>query len=820
MTNELKISLCRFHVKDSSKLLLVGNFEKNSMENNQIKITLDGRDTSYTVDDRKKVVGGARTRTGNVVTKDFFLWISLPENWAEKKKLCVFNIEEDKKKKVYTMSVGRIKHLQNQLPRYIESYNMKETGFVISGWYIGSENTQVRFYDESNQELIPDFKTRTRKDVVRAYPECTEKDAVGFEASYHVGNANRVKVVFEDGNKLSDCVVEFQPSLCQRVQKKVAQVCEKTELYYHQYGFWATVLRMLDKLTHRESISYKKWLRRHYPSQAILDMQRQHEFDYQPKISIVIPLYKTPQKYLDELVQSVKAQTYANWELCLSDGSGENSPMTEILKAYEAEDERIKVAHNEKQLHISDNTNAALAISTGDFIAFADHDDLLAPHALYECVSELNEDPTIEILYSDEDKIDMNGKEHFMPHMKPDFNIDLLRSGNYICHLFVVKREIYDTVGNLRHEYDGAQDFDFTLRCVETSKHIKHIPKILYHWRAHKDSTAENPESKNYAYESGARAAQAHFDRLGIKATVVQSIHKGVYRTKYELEEQPLVSIIIPNKDHIADLKKCISSIEKKSTYHNYEIIVVENNSTEPETFEYYKTIEKECSKVKVLYWQGTGFNYPAINNYGVEHSKGDYVLLLNNDTEVVNDDWLEELLGYCMRADVGAVGARMYYEDGTIQHAGVIVGLGGVAGHAFAGSVPEDPGYCARIHMAQNYSAVTAACMLIKKAVYEQVGGLDEKFAVAFNDVDLCLKIREAGYLIVYNPYVELNHYESKSRGFEDTKEKVQRFNSEVELFKTRWHDFLQKGDPCYSPNLTLDKHDFSLNVHANKVK
>ncbi len=518
-----------------------------------------------------------------------------------------------------------------------------------------------------------------------------------------------------------------------------------------------------------------------------------------------------------EMIESVRNQSYRNWELCLSDGSGEGSPIAHILKKYEQEDERIKVVYNKEQLRISENTNEALKVCTGDYIAFADHDDLLAPNALYECVYLLNKDPETEILYTDEDKIDMNGKEHFMPHFKSDFNIDMLCSTNYICHLFVVKRDVYEKAGMLNPEFDGAQDYDFVLRCVEKSDKIRHIPRILYHWRAHKNSTAENPESKNYAFVAGRRAIQAHYDRMGIPAEVEETEYKGIYRSKYRITDNPLISVIIPNKDHIADLEKCICSLEEKNRYQNLEIIVVENNSEEEETFAYYKELEQRYPNVKVLFWEEKVFNYPAINNFGAEHASGEYLLFLNNDTEVVNEDCIEELLGYCQRSDVGAVGARLYYDDGTIQHAGVIVGLGGIAGHPFSKAVHEDPGYFGRIIMAQDYSAVTAACMLVKKSVFQQVEGFDQGYAVAFNDVDLCLRIRKAGYLIVYNPYAEMNHYESKSRGYEDTEEKVKRFNSEISLFEKRWKKFLEHGDPYYNPNLTLDDGNFGLNLHAN---
>lgn len=417
------------------------------------------------------------------------------------------------------------------------------------------------------------------------------------------------------------------------------------------------------------------------------------------------------------------------------------------------------------------------------------------------------------VIYSDEDKMTMDGNKFFQPHFKPDFNIDLLCTVNYICHLFVVKRDIIDMVGMLRSEFDGAQDYDFIFRCTEQAgrEHICHIPRILYHWRCHEDSTAENPESKLYAFEAGKKAVQAHYERIGVKARIQQGEFLGLYRTQFIRDYDPLISIIIPNKDHIDDLKRCIDSIEQKSTYKNLEYIIVENNSTEDQTFAYYKKLEKSNPRARVVYWDGV-FNYSAINNFGIREANGEYLLLLNNDTEIINEDCLEELLGYCMREDVGAVGARLYYEDDTIQHAGVVIGFGGIAGHCFVQQKRGVTGYCHRIICAQDYSAVTAACMMVKRKAYEDAGGLSEKLQVAFNDIDFCLKLQRAGYLVVYNPYAELYHYESKSRGLEDTPEKVARFNREIKTFEERWPEILRDGDPYYNPNLTLDSQDFSL--------
>lgn len=567
------------------------------------------------------------------------------------------------------------------------------------------------------------------------------------------------------------------------------------------------------KNKNKAAVIYQKWLPKHLPSKAELEHQRKEHFSWEPTFSVVVPLYKTPEKYLRALVESLQAQTYGKWELCLSDGSGADSPIRELLKQLQKEESRIKVIDHQEKLQISENTNAAIEAATGEFVVFADHDDELTANALYECVKVLNEKPETEVLYSDEDKMTMDGHKFFQPHFKPDYNVDLLCTVNYICHLFVAKKTLIDEVGMLRREFDGAQDYDFIFRCVEHAgaEKIHHIPKILYHWRCHEDSTSENPESKLYAFDAGQRAVQAHYDRIGVKVEVSKGEFLGLYRTKFLRDYDPLISIIIPNKDHIDDLKRCIDSIEAKSTYTNYEYIIVENNSEEKETFAYYEQLEAVNPKVHVVYYKGH-FNYSAINNFGVQYAKGEYFLLLNNDTEIINDDCLEELLGYCTREDVGAVGARLYYEDDTIQHAGVVIGFGGIAGHCFVQQKRGFTGYCHRIICAQDYSAVTAACMMVKREAFEKVGGLSEELQVAFNDIDFCMKLRQAGYLIVYNPYAELYHYESKSRGLEDTPEKVARFNQEIATFEKRWPDILKNGDPFYNPNLTLDSQDFSL--------
>ena len=821
MKNKFYVTACRFHTKTENKLLITGWFHQNTIGENQLLVCLDKKKLRFSIEETEVGRSTMKMKDGILITKQYFLWVDLPAVWRNCRCLEVKNFYQGIGNTAYSVRVPKLKRFEKKMPEHIDEGTVGKDGFEISGWYIDNGEMKVRVYDLSGRQYPVEIKRKDREDVKQAYPENTEEEIVGFDASYQGSAPEKIRVRFEDSSRYVDETVTLLPSPAMKGYAFAKKAGKKVLVYYQQFGVKATVLRAFDKLTGRETLSYKAWFKRQTPTKEALKAQREREFAYAPKISIVVPLYRTPETYLTELIESVKKQTYGNWELCLSDGSGEDSPIAGLLARYEAEEDRIKVVSHKEPLKISENTNAALEIASGDFIAFADHDDLLAPNALYECVNLLNNEPSTEMIYTDEDKVDMSGKEHFMPHFKSDFNIDLLRSVNYICHLLVVKREVFEAAGMLAPEFDGAQDYDFILRCVEKTSEIRHIPKVLYHWRAHKDSTAENLGSKDYAFEAGRKAIQAHYDRTGIPAEArkMQINDLYFYRSKYRLTESPLVSVIIPNKDHTADLDKCIRSLEEKNAYKNIEYIIVENNSEEKETFAYYEELEKRCPRAKVLYWEEKRFNFPAINNFGAKHASGEYLLFLNNDTEIMNEDSIEELLGYCMRKDVGAVGARLYYEDGTIQHAGVIVGLGGVAGHAFPAYPHDAVGYFGRIVMAQDYSAVTAACIMVKKSVFEETGGFDEGFAVAFNDIDLCLKIREKGWLIVYNPYAELSHYESKSRGYEDTEEKVKRFNSEIDLFLKKWKGFLEQGDPYYNPNLTLSRGDFSLDVDVNKM-
>ena len=579
--------------------------------------------------------------------------------------------------------------------------------------------------------------------------------------------------------------------------------------YLKHYGpkeFWIRLCERMEP----EEVPYGPWFEKHKPSAEELERQRKKKWKNPPLISVAVPAYRTPPGFLEQMILSVKEQTYPHWELCIVNASRGEDGMEQVLGRYAGGDERIRVKNLEENLGIAGNTNEALEMARGEFVGLLDHDDLLAPQALFRIAEALTADPQADAVYTDEDKVTTDLSEHFQPHFKPDFNLDLLRSNNYITHFFVVRTRLAREAGGFRREFDGAQDYDFIFRCTEEAKKVLHVPEVLYHWRTHKASTADNPASKMYAFEAGKRAIEAHLARCGQEGTVSLRKDLGFYRVEYPVQGEPLVSILIPNRDQKETLEKCLNSIWEKSTYNNYEILIVENNSSSPEIFNYYREIEKRPG-VRILTWK-EGFNYSAINNFGEKSAAGDYLLFLNNDVEVINPRWIEELLGNCQRKEVGIVGAKLYYPDDTIQHAGTVIGIGGIAGHAFLNMPRSRTGYLHKASLQMDLSAVTAACMMMKRQVFEQLGGFEERLSVAFNDVDLCLRTVQAGYLVVYNPEVELYHYESKSRGAEDSEEKVRRFQEEIEFMRCRWMDLLKKGDPYYNRNLTLSKWNYSL--------
>lgn len=595
-----------------------------------------------------------------------------------------------------------------------------------------------------------------------------------------------------------------------RMLKKLSPyTIQKGFRYLKHYGpkeFWIRLHERFEP----EEVPYGPWYQAYVPDQETLEAQKKHKFDYRPLISIAVPAYQTPVEFLKQMIESLISQTYPEWELCIANASPDNEEMQRVLADYSAKDSRVRFCNLKENLGIAENTNRAFSMAKGEFMGLLDHDDLLAPNALYEIVQALQGHPQADALYTDEDKVTTELDEHFQPHLKPDFNLDLLRSNNYICHFFVVRRSIVEKAGGFRKEFDGAQDYDFIFRCTENAREVLHVPEILYHWRTHKASTADNPASKMYAFEAGKRAIEANLERTETKGVVSHTQDLGFYRVKYPVQGKPLVSVIIPNKDEKETLQTCMEMLNSNTSYQNFEIIIIENNSTTDEIFRYYKELSKD-PRIHLLRW-GKEFNYSAINNFGVAHAKGEYLLFLNNDIKSINPDWMEELLGVCQRPEVGGVGAKLIYPDNTIQHAGCVVGMGGIAGHMFVDMPADRTGYLHKASLLQDMSAVTAACLMMKKEVFEEAGGFTEELAVAFNDVDLCLKVRKNNHLIVYDPYAKLYHMESKTRGAEDSKEKVRRFQTEIEYMRCHWLDILKNGDPYYNKNLSLTKWNYSL--------
>ena len=569
----------------------------------------------------------------------------------------------------------------------------------------------------------------------------------------------------------------------------------------------------------------KKAIRIHgtgsFPSAAERKKEETTVFPKDVTFSILVPLYNTPERFLREMIESVMTQTYGKWELCLADGSDDaHAFVGRICQEYRQKDSRIKYQKLAKNEGISGNTNECYKMATGNYIALFDHDDLLHPCVLFAYMQAICEKDA-DYIYCDEATFKGNSINHMITlHFKPDFAPDNLLANNYICHFSVFSRELLESGELFRSQFDGSQDHDMILRLTAKAKHIVHVPRILYYWRSHKGSVASSIDAKTYAIDAAKGAVADHLTKLGYRNFEIESTRAfaTIFRIKYELTSRPLVSIIIPNKDHVDDLSRCVESIINLSTYDNYEIVIVENNSETAEIRTYYEEISRH-PRVQVVEYKGD-FNYSKINNFGVQYAKGEYLLLLNNDTEVITPDWMEELLMYAMRKDVGVVGAKLYYPDKTIQHAGIVIGLGAhrTAGHTHYRIPEANVGYMGRLCYAQDVTAVTGACMMVSKALYEELGGLDESFTVALNDVDFCLRVREKGLLNIFTPFAELYHYESKSRGSDKKDERALRYQQESDRFRVKWADALAKGDPYYNPNFSLDHSDFTVNWKKTK--
>lgn len=817
------------------EISIIGWFFFKDIQDAHLKVLIDNKEIDAHI---KRIV---REDVAEIYKKyrvsnkcGFAVFVEIPKEKISVESKIEIYLENDHESEIIVNEKLSAFKLKNEMVYHIDQVQIiNEKYLKVMGWGIQLPNEltkksigiiEIQVENEEQQNIDVNRVNKIRKDANQLYlPKeeiCFES---GFEVQWEIQEDQFYTIVFGSGKKQQREIIDVKEKMEEMREKrrhyinvwdmikhKDNELWKDDRAYIKKYGLSKYKKHIKARFAPTEK-SYNDYFWKHKASKEMLEKQRRTKFNYEPKISIAVPTYNTPIKYLTQMIESVIAQSYSNWELCIADGSEGNKKIEKILQNYHHKDDRIVYKINDKNLGIAGNTNAALSLATGEYIALLDHDDLLAPEAIFEVVKVINEKEEADVIYTDEDKISEDVNDHFGPAFKPDFNLDLLRSNNYICHFFVAKKEIVDRIEGFRSAYDGSQDYDFIFRCVEQAKRIYHIPKILYYWRCHENSVAGNPESKLYAYEAGRRAIEDHLKRREQPYDMVERLpYWGLYRVKYSVIEKAMVSIIIPNMDHVDDLDRCVKAILNKTTYNNYEILIVENNSKEKETFDYYEEIIKK-DNIRVIYWDKE-FNYSAINNFGVKNCQGEYIIFLNNDTEVISENWLEVMLGNCQRKEVGIVGAKLYFQDDTIQHAGVVIGLGGFAGHVLVGEDRESLGYCAKALIQQDYSAVTAACLMISKSLFYKVGGFEEKLTVAFNDVDLCLKVGKENRLVVFEPNVELYHYESKSRGHENTYEKDARFKMESDFMCNKWKTILEEGDSYYNINFTLTESDYSL--------
>lgn len=660
-----------------------------------------------------------------------------------------------------------------------------------------------------------DREMMTQEEKLRSY-----RDALEREEEKQTVLQKKLEEEQQKNGDLETKLERIKGSKIWKMSKPLRDVMHFMMRTKERLGYYGSLKGIARKLNAK--MIEKKARRQHgtasFPNAQEAERQKNTVFDRDVTFSILVPLYNTPEKFLRQAIESVISQTYPKWQLCLADGSDEaHATVGKICQEYADKDDRITYQKLSENKGISGNTNACLAMARGNYIALFDHDDVLHPSVLYEYMKVICEKDA-DYIYCDEATFHGNKTidDMITLHFKPDYAPDNLCANNYICHFSAFKRTLLEGTELFRSEFDGSQDHDMILRLTAKAKCVAHVPKLLYYWRSHAGSVASDISAKSYAIEAAKGAVAAHLREEGWENFEITSTKafETIFRIKYEIKGNPRVSILIPNKDHLDDLKRCISSIVEKSSYDNYEIIVIENNSTTDEIFAYYEELKKNPD-IRVVTYEGD-FNYSAINNFGERYATGEYILLLNNDTQVITLDWIEELLMYAQREDVGAVGAKLYYEDKTIQHAGVVLGLGAhrTAGHTHYRVSSNNLGYMGRLCYAQDVMAVTGACLMMRKSLFEELGGLDEGFAVSLNDVDLCIRAWKSGHVNVFTPFAELYHFESVSRGLDDKGEKAKRYDRESAVFREKWKDLLEKGDPYYNPNFSLDRSDFALKL------
>ncbi|HFU5939811.1 TPA: glycosyltransferase family 2 protein [Enterococcus faecium] len=687
---------------------------------------------------------------------------------------------------------------------------------LIVGWAVDEVTKEIPHIKVDKENVIAEVTNVVRLDINHLY-NLDVKTPSGFSIRLSGRLKGRAILDFQTKKHQNGIAVKLNSRYpyddgLETGWEKKKRLLKKGINYARTHGVKKAIRRVKLELK-PGSIDYAEWITRHENIDLKSQQEQSKKFDYRPLISIAMPVYNVEIKWLEKCIDSVINQTYDNWELCISDDASTDPKIKKCLEAYEKKEPRIKVVFRKENGHISLATNSALEIATGEFIALLDNDDELPPHALFEVVKVLNERPELDVIYSDEDKIDAEGNR-FDPHFKADWSPDTLMGNNYISHLSVYRSSIVKSLGGFRKGYEGSQDYDLVLRVTEQipEDHIYHIDKVLYHWRTIPGSTASSGEAKSYIYDSGVKALTDTLNRRGIKGTVRPGLISGFYEVTYEVLQEELVSVIIPTKNGYDDLKLCVDSIIEKTSYPNYEIIIADNGSTDPKMQELFAEYKKQLNERFIVELIDIPFNYSRINNLAAEKASGKYLLFLNNDTEVIELNWMTTMVSYAQFDRIGCVGAKLYYPDDTTQHAGVLVGIGGVAGHALNNYDRTHCGYFGRLVIDVNYLAVTAACMMVKAADFKAVNGFDETLEVAFNDVDLCLKIYELGRYNVYAHQVELYHFESKSRGYEDTPEKQKRFAGEIKKMQDKWPAYIAH-DPFYNDNLTKEGiGDFSL--------